>query len=133
MAPRSEVFRALGDDIRLRLLHLFLGQDSDLCVCEMVSALSLPQYQVSRHLSVLRRAGLLRAVKRGTWAYYSLAREEPFIRDLLELLKDAFPKNVFKEDSRRLEARLALRVRGKCMVGFVGADEMDRLRGANKK
>jgi ArsR family transcriptional regulator len=122
----SEVFRALGDDTRLRLLHLFLERNLELCVCEMVSALGLPQYQVSRHLSVLKRAGLLRAAKKGTWAYYSLAREETFIRNLLKLLKGAFPEGLFEEDGKRMEARLALRARGECVIGFVGVEEINK-------
>ena len=125
----SEVFRALGDDTRLRLLGLFVKRDLDLCVCEMVSALGLPQYQVSRHLSVLRRAGFLRSVKKGTWAYYSLVREEPFILGLLELLERTLPENVFEEDRKRMDARLALRARGECVVGSVNVDEINRLIG----
>ena len=122
MVKVSAAFHALADDTRLRLLFLFLSQETDLCVCEMVSALGLPQYQVSRHLSVLRRAGLLRAVRKGTWAYYSLLKEEPFIRELLELLAGVSKDARSEEDRGRLEARLALRARGECVVGAVGVE-----------
>ena len=59
MTQPFEIFKALGDETRLRLVNLFLQTDEDLCVCEMVDALELPQYQISKHLTILKNAGLL--------------------------------------------------------------------------
>lgn len=129
MVKMSEAFRVLGDTTRLRLLRLFLEHPLDLCVCEMVSALGLPQYQVSRHLAVLKRAGFLRVAKKGTWAYYSLDREEPFILGLIELLKGTLLETAFEEDRKRMDARLALRARGECVVGSIDLDEINKLIG----
>jgi ArsR family transcriptional regulator len=60
--PRTRVdhmFRAFSDPIRLRILHLIA--DGELCVCDLVEILGLPQPTVSRHLSYLRKAGLVSA------------------------------------------------------------------------
>jgi ArsR family transcriptional regulator len=64
-------FKALGDPIRLRLFAL-LGNHDELCVCHLVDAMQLPQSTISRHLSILRQAGLLDTRRDGKWMYYRL-------------------------------------------------------------
>ncbi len=66
----ERVFRALSDRTRLRILNLLGG--GELCVCDLVATLGVPQPTASRHLSYLRRAGLVRVRKEGLWAYYRL-------------------------------------------------------------
>ena len=62
----------------MRILHLLKGDE--LCVCDLVSILRVPQPTASRHLSYLRRAGLVRVRKERSWNYYSLA--EPSVDSL---------------------------------------------------
>ncbi len=62
------VFKALGDESRLRLLNLLTK--GSLCVCELESALDMSQSNVSRHLTRLRRAGIVCASKKAQWVYY---------------------------------------------------------------
>jgi DNA-binding transcriptional ArsR family regulator len=66
----SRVFRALGDDSRIRILKL-LGVRR-MCVCEIMAALEMTQPTASHHLVLLEKEGLLRRRKEGKWAYYSL-------------------------------------------------------------
>ena len=68
------VFRALSDRTRLRILHLL--QAGELCVCDLVTVLDVPQPTASRHLAYLRRAGLVLARKEGQWHYYRLTSAE---------------------------------------------------------
>ncbi len=68
---RAEVFQAMGQGTRLKILAL-LGS-GERCVCEIHAALAEPQPNVSRHLVVLRRAGLVRATRRGNRVVYRLA------------------------------------------------------------
>jgi len=63
--------RALGDPTRVRIAALLHGR-RELCVCEIVEALKLPQYKVSRHLRELRAAGLVFAARQGRWMHYGL-------------------------------------------------------------
>ena len=65
------IFRALSDRTRLRIVNLL--QSGELCVCDLVSILDVPQPTASRHLAYLRRAGLVVARKDGHWNYYRLA------------------------------------------------------------
>jgi ArsR family transcriptional regulator len=69
----SRVFRALGDETRVRIVALL--SHGELCVCHVEKALALPQPLVSRHLSVLRAAGVVDSRREGTWVYYSLAAQ----------------------------------------------------------
>jgi len=65
-------FKALGDPVRLRLFHLLSLKD-ELCVCHLTEALDLPQSTVSRHLGVLRHAGLVGTRRDGKWMHYRLS------------------------------------------------------------
>lgn len=67
----SELFRALSEPVRLRLLLLL--RDQGRTVGDLVDALGLPQSTVSRHLAVLRGASLVRGERRGTRVTYHLA------------------------------------------------------------
>lgn len=74
VAPADKVdliFRAFSDRTRLRILNLLSGGD-EICVCDMMRVLELPQAKVSRHLAYLRRAGLVAGRKDQQWMYYRL-------------------------------------------------------------
>ena len=82
-------FRAFSDRTRLRILHLLLG--GELCVCDIVAALELPQPKISRHLAYLRRTGLVTARKEGLWMHYELApAASGFHMSLLSCLRHCF-------------------------------------------
>lgn len=63
-----DIFRALSDEVRLRILAAVMG--AELSVAELVEVLELPQSTVSRHLKPLREAGLAETRREGTSAYY---------------------------------------------------------------
>jgi ArsR family transcriptional regulator len=65
------VFRALADRTRLRILNL-LTQRPEICVCDLMAVLDLPQAKVSRHLAYLRRAGLVAGRRDQQWMHYRL-------------------------------------------------------------
>ena len=101
---------ALGKSTRLRLLALLMTFNEPLCVCELSSGLGLPDYQTSRHLVALRRAGLVAYSRQGLWAYYR-PTDNPHVR---------FLRNVLcadSEDLARMQSRLQQRVEGRCVVG----------------
>lgn len=64
------VLRALADPTRLRILDILSQHPGEVCVCDLAAAFPQGQPTISHHLSVLRQAGLVRAERRGTWAYY---------------------------------------------------------------
>jgi DNA-binding transcriptional ArsR family regulator len=127
MMQESEVFKALADETRLRVLNLFLLSEKPLCVCEIVDALKVPQYNVSKHLTLLKHAGLVDVEKEGLWGYYHLKNDEPKNRPLFAFLKDSLTGQAFETDRRNLEVRLLFREEGKCVVGFVPEEELLKL------
>ncbi len=66
-----KLFKSLADDTRLKCV-LLIQQHEELCVCELTAALDLSQPKISRHLALLREAGLLRDHRQGQWVFYRL-------------------------------------------------------------
>lgn len=71
MKAIAKTFKALGDETRLRILALLVNRQ-ELCVCDIMAALELPQSTISRHLSYLRNAGLVVDRRQGKWMYYKI-------------------------------------------------------------
>lgn len=109
MESTIQIMKALSDPTRLRLVRV-LATGEEFCVCVLMEALEMPQYHVSKHLGVLRRAGLVKHRRRGTWAHYSLSpdlceahrnlvagacgaiAEDPIVHGDLERLRRARPE-----------------------------------------
>jgi ArsR family transcriptional regulator len=71
----AELFKALGDPARVRIVNLLAANDEPVCVCELIAPLGLAQATVSHHLKKLTDAGLLDREERGKWAYFSINSE----------------------------------------------------------
>src|SRR6516164_758715 len=72
-AGLAQVFKALGDPVRLRLVSLIgAHRGGEVCVCDLTTAFNLAQPTISHHLKVLREAGIITSERRGTWVYYRL-------------------------------------------------------------
>lgn len=74
MSPMYEiasVFKALSDPTRLRIAALLTH--GELCVCDLMAILKLPQSTISRHMSRLKSAGIVNDRRQGKWVHYSLA------------------------------------------------------------
>ena len=68
----ADVFRALADPARVRIVNLLATSEEPVCVCNLVEPLGLAQPTVSHHLKKLTDAGLLEREQRGKWAYFRL-------------------------------------------------------------
>jgi ArsR family transcriptional regulator len=105
------MFRACSDPIRLRILALL--RDGELCVCDLVEVLRLPQPTVSRHLSYLRRAGLVKAREERSWNFYMLMPGRSAVHrkllDCLHACHDDVPE--LASDGKRASE---VRARGGC-------------------
>ena len=86
MKNTSRLFKALADETRLRILSLLT--EGELCVCDLMELLKLPQSTVSRHLAYLKNAGWVEDRRAGVWMYYSIAGGgNDFQTDLIPLLQ----------------------------------------------
>jgi ArsR family transcriptional regulator, arsenate/arsenite/antimonite-responsive transcriptional repressor len=69
------LFKALADPARVAILATLARADQEVCVCDFTAGLDLNQSTISHHLKLLKDAGLVNSVRRGTWGYYSLASD----------------------------------------------------------
>lgn len=82
MEEIAVMFQSLDDPTRLRILALLL-EEEELCVCDLVGVLQLPQSTVSRQLSLLKNAGWLKDRRAGLWIHYSINRSLAPIQQFL--------------------------------------------------
>lgn len=101
MKEAVTITKALADENRLRIIMMV--KESEACVCQIVEILGNAPSTVSKHLSILKGAGLIESYKRGRWIYYHLPREpttvvKAALHWVIEALGDSL---VIKEDQRR--------------------------------
>ena len=115
----QDLFQALADPTRIRIMHLLAMTGEEACLCELVDSLLEPQYKLSRHLKILRQAGLLTAEKEGRWVYHRLVHGIRYLEPLYQML-EALPDSdgVFAADLARFRERMCLREGGRCRVGI---------------
>ncbi|MCP4213329.1 MAG: winged helix-turn-helix transcriptional regulator [bacterium] len=94
----EQIFKALGDKNRLRILNMLTHEA--LCVCEITKILNLSQSTVSGHLRVLRDAGIVEDKKEGLWVEYRLSLASEFISDILDVLLDKLRSDPRMRDER---------------------------------
>ncbi len=102
-----DITRALSDGSRVQaLLHLRRGE---LCVCQIIELLDLAPSTVSKHMTVLYQAGLVRRRKAGRWHYYRLAGTDapPVVQEALEWVERAVsPTEPARSGAKKLTAVL---------------------------
>ena len=103
----AELFRALGEVNRLRILNI-LANRGECCVCNLQAVLDVPQTRISKHVVVLKNAGLIRSDRVGQWVVYSLAKPSgPLQQAQIEIVRSCLSKmEGFCEDLQRYD-RLA--------------------------
>ena len=97
------ILKALGDGSRLRLLNALRG--GSLCVCQLIELVGLAPSTVSKHMSVLKVAGLVRSEKRGRWQHYRLSEGgSGFAAGVRDYVLDGMSGNAdFAADDNRLD------------------------------
>ncbi|MGQ9736745.1 MAG: ArsR/SmtB family transcription factor [Armatimonadota bacterium] len=93
LTEMEKTFRALADANRLRILALV--QDAPLCVCQLMAILDISQSTVSKHLAILKEAGLVGEGQQGKRSFYHLATRFPselaeaVVKQVLEELRNS--------------------------------------------
>lgn len=107
MSDHQAFFEALADPIRRRILAMLLEAD-ERCVCDLHGALDASQPKVSRHLAVLREAGLVLARRDGVWMRYRIHPELPaWALRVLFHMKDGMGTEVAAVPESDCDARAA--------------------------
>jgi ArsR family transcriptional regulator len=99
----ANIIKSLEDETRLRIMGLLLDAE-ELCVCDFMAVLQLPQSTVSRHLSNLKNAGWLSDRRAGVWIHYSLVKDlGPIHSTFISTLRTILAQNeVAGKDRERL-------------------------------
>jgi DNA-binding transcriptional ArsR family regulator len=108
MKEFMSIAKALADENRVRIL-MFLRK-GELCVCQIIEMLQLAPSTVSKHLAILRSAGLIDSRKNGRWIYYSLSREaSPSVLGALRWIRESLSqsKRVMADDHELERVRAA--------------------------
>jgi ArsR family transcriptional regulator len=110
MEQTVQIFKALSEEIRLRMLLLLTH--GELCVCDLMAAFGEPQSKISRHLAYLKQSGLVKNRRVGTWMHYYLngSMNETARAQLTLLINNLSKRTIFMKDRKRLEA--VLRAKG---------------------
>jgi len=98
------VTKALADETRVRALAALSGRE--LCLCQLVALLGLAPSTVSKHMSILKQAGLVESRKDGRWVYYRLARDDTpgWVREVIDWARQALRLDAtIRDDKKRLE------------------------------
>ena len=121
-----DALKALAEPHRLRLFWLLIHVDQRITVAEAMDVTQDTQYNVSRNLKILYKAGLLTQEKSGKWVYYTLAKQQlPHWKAMVESVR-AIPATDFEQVTLRCKKRLELRVNNQCVVG-PNSDEWKRM------
>lgn len=114
MESLADGFKALADPNRLRLIGLL--RDGELCVCDLMAALEMPQSTVSRHLSYLKKERWVSGRRCGKWMYYKLATpREPILVKVMALLRlDLGEYEICRRDQEKLQQHLKIKPPNSC-------------------
>jgi ArsR family transcriptional regulator len=108
----EEYFKGLADINRLRIMNLLLT--GELCGCDIQYVLGASQSNVSRHLTYLKRSGLVADRRAGYRVYYQLVKgDKPELKALLTYLRVALTDKLFASDTKKLKAAIK---NGACSV-----------------
>ncbi len=114
-----ELFKALGDETRMRIFSLLVRTGEEICVCELVDTLEVPQYNISKALKGLASRGLIDQERDGKWIYYravpdSLSNAVKNLKKTIVSLED----EILSTDVAEFDRRLSCRENGRCRVGI---------------
>ena len=104
-----QIYECLCDQTRLRILNLLTS--GPLCVCHFQQVLNEPQVKISKHLSYLKRHGLVQATREANWMVYALPEHPTHeLKANLACLQDCVREEpIFRRDAekaRKLRANL---------------------------
>ncbi len=101
MPQLAELFKALSDPNRLRIVNILSYRS--VCVCDLQTILGFAQPFLSRHLAYLRKAELVRDRREGARVCYALNRDAAWWHPLRSFLRDALElSSTFQDDLRKL-------------------------------
>lgn len=109
MDKQIEIFKALSDATRLKIVWLLTNIDEKICVSEIVEVLDEHQYNVSRHLKILKKVKLVEEVKEGKWVFYYLTPIQSEFRKLIQDAIKLIPESKMQNEINKCKILLGKR------------------------
>ncbi len=81
-----KIFKALGDENRMRIL--FMLKERPLCVCEIAEVLNIALSTISAHLRLMKNSGLIEDKKEGRWVIYNINKDNVYFCRLLHFIEE---------------------------------------------
>lgn len=108
--------KALGDETRFRIMAML--EEQELCACQIIEVFDLANSSISRHLSVLKQAGLLQSRKSGRWMYFSWAQSNSFVlQGMLNWLSESISHDPqIQKDRERIQHILEMEPEELCRI-----------------
>ena len=103
------VFKALSNVARIRIFHLLIEAKKELCICEIMSALLMTQYNVSKHIKELKIAELVKERRESRFVFYSFISADTKLKAYIVKAISSISDDIFDEDNKKLKKRLTLR------------------------
>ena len=99
----DDFFKVLADETRLRCLAIIF-EHREVCVCELIHALKLPQSKISRHLSIMKLNNIVNQRRQGQWVLYSMHPElSAFKKSIIQTtIKELKKQDRFIKDNKKL-------------------------------
>jgi len=118
MVNEVEIFKAVGEETRLRIMRLLVKFQEELCACEIIDIIEKPQYNISKNLKILVKAGLIEERRDGKMMVYQVKKGDRINDKMSELISQVkcSSNEIFKNDFKRMNKRLSVRKGGKCVV-----------------
>lgn len=110
--------KALSDETRIRILKLL--EKHELCVCQIMAILDLGQSTASKHIGILKNAGLIEGKKEGTWTFYHLADKtlNTYNLEFLEFIRNSLNnESLVRNDRKKLKEILKSDISTICIRG----------------
>ncbi|NRR91808.1 winged helix-turn-helix transcriptional regulator [Winogradskyella undariae] len=104
-----KTFKALSDPTRLKIVWLLTNINEKICVSEIVEVLEEYQYNVSRHLKVLKKANLIEEVKEGKWVFYYLSPIKDEFSHIIKNSISSIPEKEMIKEMTKCKALLSHR------------------------
>jgi ArsR family transcriptional regulator, arsenate/arsenite/antimonite-responsive transcriptional repressor len=117
MDSYTNLFKALSDETRLRIFHILMIAEMELCACEFTDVLEVTTYNISKHIKILKNAGLIAERKEGRWVYYRIKANKAIFQNYIQKAIMEMKNTQLKKDIKELEKRLKLRIEGTCPIG----------------
>jgi len=112
----TSVYKALSDTTRLKIMWLLLSVDSKINASEIIYVLGENQYNVSKHMKILKAADLIYEEKEGQWTYYHYRTSKANFHEKIRQAVMAIPKELMVDEKRRCKERLTMRNEGVCKI-----------------